>query len=284
MRDLRIVTHGAFVQVSPGATATRPRLVQFPGGATGRALQDTTLGGLDSADVNCAATGGGQPDRWFEGTFDADTDLSLQLAAGFDAALELRRGACASRGPVLQCAQGRSAQIGPVTVPAGAYCVIVDGMPTHGIQSGEFDLFARLGDAAPDPCALGECEPEVDAGLPVDAAPVILDAGTVDAGVAGEVNCGGTPCREVCCVGFAGPRCGAGCGFLEVPALCDGPEDCAEGEQCCVDQGTGARCGQCAPAQIVACHRDLECAEGTCQHCPFPGIGALDMCRVDGCP
>lgn len=299
--DFEVITHGAFVQANPGFGPARPRPVRFPIGGTGRALRDTTLGGVDSVDLSCANTGGGQPDRWFEVELAAPTDVSLQLAAGFDAALEVRDGPCAEPGAVRQCVRGRAARVAPLPMDAGRFCVIVDGDPGAGagIRAGGIDLFVRTADAAPDPCANGGCPPELDAAVlpPLDAASPMLDAGPPpdagtldaavsdqDAGVVGEVMCNGTPCRDTCCVGFAGAHCAVGCGFFEIPALCDGPEDCAAGEQCCADQGTGARCGQCNAAQVEVCHRDVECSAGTCISCAFPGVGSLQMCRENGCP
>ncbi len=287
--DFEVVTHGAFVQATPGFSPARPRPVRFPIGGTGRALRDTTLGGVDSVDLSCANTGGGQPDRWFEVELTAPTDVSLQLAAGFDAALEVRDGPCGEPGGVRRCVAGRTAFVDTLPMDAGRFCVIVDGDPGPGggIRSGGFDLFVQTADAAPDPCANGGCPPEVDAGVlpPLDAG-LPEDASVVaqDAGVAGELMCNGSPCQDTCCIGFNGTRCAAGCGPFEIPARCDGPEDCAAGEQCCADQGTGAHCGQCNPGQFEVCHRDVECSAGTCVACDFPGVGTLQMCRENGCP
>jgi hypothetical protein len=292
LRRFRVITRGAFVQAKPGFGAERPRPLRFPFGATGRALRDSTLGGNDTVDFTCgqARTGAGQPERWFEGELAEATDLRLQVSAGFDAALQLRAGRCADRGAVRGCAAGRAARIDGVTLDAGPFCVVVDGVSGRGVQSGPFDLFAYIADPAPDPCAQGGCEPEPDVGVSLDAAAPDAAANQdaqadQDAGVAGEVMCGGEICRDTCCVGFAGPRCAqGGCAFFEIPALCDGPEDCGAGEQCCADQVSGARCGQCGPQQVEVCHRDLECSAGRCIECGFPGVGSLQMCREGGCP
>lgn len=294
--DFEVVTHGAFVQANPGFGPARPRPVRFPVGGTGRALRDSTLGGADSVHLSCADRGTGHPDRWFEVELAAPTDVTVQLAADFDAALEVRDGPCAEPGGVRQCVHAGTTRIGPLPMDAGRFCVIVDGDSPlgGGIRAGGFDLFVRAADAAPDPCANGGCPPDPDAGVlpPLDAAVPLPDAGPLpdaapvdqDAGVVGEVMCNGTPCQDTCCVGFAGARCAVGCGFFEIPALCDGPEDCAPGEQCCADQGTGAHCGQCNPNQVEVCHRDIECSAGTCISCAFPGVGSLQMCRENGCP
>ena len=293
LRDLRVITHGAFVLPQPGSSAKHPRPVAFAVGATGRALRDTTLGATDSVDLTCAATGGGQPDRFFEGTLPVATHVTVQLSAGFDAAVEIRSGTCGQNGPVRNCGTGRSARLGPLAMDAGPFCIIVDGVDRGlvggqpRIHSGGFDLFVSTSDAAPDPCANGGCPDAAvpDAAVVVDAA--VVDAGVPpaqDAGVAGEVACGASVCQGLCCVGFLGAHCAAACNFIELPATCDGPEDCGGGQQCCADQATGAHCGSCAANQVEVCHRDSECSAGSCIACPFPGVGTLQMCRVGGCP
>lgn len=93
----------------------------------------------------------------------------------------------------------------------------------------------------------------------------VVCPGTLDCSCTGE---------ERCCVlrdedlGIVGARCGDATACVDLPVFCDGPEDCAAGQQCCFEPEpeVGARCvaeGECTGAEAeVVCRADDDCPEG----------------------
>jgi hypothetical protein len=125
------------------------------------------------------------------------------------------------------------------------------------------------------------------------------------------VGCGNMTCSptETCCVTPVGAafqsmcRAGTSCGSGSAAALCDGPEDCMNGEGCCAQVvfdvpdggGTGpmpqsgmAGCGAMCPAEVLGgglnrtdfksklCHSPTDCAE-------YYGEIFGGMVKFDGC-
>lgn len=285
LRDFNMLPRGRFQHHPPGTRQTRPEVVRFPVGGATRALRRTTLAGVDEADLSCAPTlspVGGSPERWFELQLPAANEATVRLVAGFWSAVELRTGSCAAAGPALACEAGEmvgqrygaAPQLGPLSLQAGSYCLVVDGVVGDRGAGGPFELRVDLAQPpAPPLCAEPPCprwllaskwatEPEV-------------------------VDCGGAACTlpaEICCVGFAGAACSASCGFGTLPVRCDGPEDCGAGEVCCESMNTGALCAaECVADQEQRCHTDEDCSGTSCTSCPMPMLGALDLC-VDACP
>jgi hypothetical protein len=111
---------------------------------------------------------------------------------------------------------------------------------------------------------------------PIDAAPGTPDAppATTDAPPASiGVQCGETLCTDTCCVDTSGSTMACqteACASGQVPATCDGTEDCSgEGMLCCAAfSGTSATVGcatTCSLAQVV--HTAGECPTGA-TFCP----------------
>ncbi len=276
--DFEILTWGAFVGPSPGSRQSAPKALRMRNGALGRALRETTLGGVDSVALSCGDThspGGDAPERWFELEVAEARSVELRVAADFPAALELRRGACVDEGAVLDCDAGSfGPRLAPRVLEPGTWCVVVDGdlRGAHEVaRGGRFDLFATLdeGWARPDdPPALAQC----DAPAPIERSIAC-----------GEATCEG---ESVCCAGFAGTRCAAGevCGGGELAITCDGPEECAPGERCCAGFPLGAAClAECGANDQIRCHEDADCGGLRCQSCDFPPLGAVMVC-ADDCP
>jgi hypothetical protein len=103
-----------------------------------------------------------------------------------------------------------------------------------------------------------------------------------------QITCGTLSCdltQNTCCIGFLGSECVAGmnqmCGFGSVPQVCDGPEECAEGQSCCLDFGLPASyscADQCM--NVTLCHADSDCSTGeTCKNCQYPNV-AVAVCTT----
>jgi len=127
-------------------------------------------------------------------------------------------------------------------------------------------------------------DPQADPEPEADPAPE-ADPEPEDDPEAGVVSCGDSSCSlddSVCCVGLGGSSCKAECGFLEAPAGCDGPEDCGQGQECCVGFPSGARClDACGGQDQSLCHDDGDC-EGpdSCIECSFPGSPPTMVCAT----
>ena len=167
-----------------------------------------------------------------------------------------------------------------------------DGMDAGGAaDGGESD--GDSGDVDPTDDGGGgggdDAGPGIDASDSTDGGGVDPDGGSgmTDAGPTG-VDCMGMICEgstPFCCVTAGGTGAMASCVATAdmcagVPLTCDGPEDCASGEQCCVTLGGvggtsgGARCvaGACPGTSRVACHAADECPAGDGRMlmcCPF---------------
>jgi len=108
-----------------------------------------------------------------------------------------------------------------------------------------------------------DCEPE-----PVD------EAATPGDDRAGFVACAGAESAEICGPGSGccgdGSRCASDAGECESSdwfSSCDGPEDCAPGEQCWVDDQS-IRCStEATPYSYVRCHTDTDCPTFTENAC-----------------
>ena len=101
-----VMTGGAFVAPIQGSRQSAPKPLRLVNGALGRALVDTTLGGIDTVALSCGDThdaAGLAPERWFEFKVAQRRTVAFQLAADFRAGLELRGGPCAQAGPALDC-------------------------------------------------------------------------------------------------------------------------------------------------------------------------------------
>ena len=119
--------------------------------------------------------------------------------------------------------------------------------------------------------------PEVDAALEPAAPAVPDDPAGFGHEAPGLISCGfGDPfltCDQstsVCCVGeFDADSVvcvqGFSCGDAGNAAACDGPEDCRDGEKCCVDTVEGTnKCvrDECKTGQLQMCHTAEDCAIG----------------------
>lgn len=129
-----------------------------------------------------------------------------------------------------------------------------------------------------------------------DAGP---DATMIDAGQVGAVVCESEAQRcptpgQICCDTQPGPdRCTA----ADVPCAgqtmaCDGPEDCAATEDCCL-WSNGSRCtaagicGNTGSITEVMCHLPADCpieAPSCCGTAPGPLLDLYFVCRQGGCP
>lgn len=98
------------------------------------------------------------PDVWYEldlGAFTAPVEVHAAVDASFDAALELRRGACADTlsldcdraGPLTRASSSLAARLEP-----GAYWLVVDG--ADAASHGDFQLHVEL-DPSPERCSAG---------------------------------------------------------------------------------------------------------------------------------
>ncbi|MBZ0230722.1 MAG: hypothetical protein K8M05_00100 [Deltaproteobacteria bacterium] len=73
---------------------------------------------------------------------------------------------------------------------------------------------------------------------------------------------------------------------------CDGPEDCAVGDECCLFQGQGSRCiqaGVCGTTGAISnemCHAPTDCAQGEmcCGTAPGPQVDLYAICTMGPCP
>ena len=134
-------------------------------------------------------------------------------------------------------------------------------------------------DPDPDPEPDPEPEPEPDPDPEPEPEPSDPNAGVVP--------CGDAECdlsTSVCCVGLGGQQCAASCGAFEAPQACDGPEDCGDGQVCCVGFPSGAGCkASCGPSDQTLCHDDGDCSgENSCNACSFPGSPPTNVCNT-GC-
>ncbi len=120
--------------------------------------------------------------------------------------------------------------------------------------------------------------------VPADARPR-ADASPYDAALG--VACKGEDCAlgQACCrellmpgqpIHFCAPEATT---CIEVSYTCDGPEDCADGEQCC-DVGDGAVECTTEACAIIVCHKDEHCPGGL-QCCDTP-VGVVKACQF-GC-
>ncbi|MFT3924118.1 MAG: hypothetical protein QM778_16400 [Myxococcales bacterium] len=86
---------------------------------------------------------------------------------------------------------------------------------------------------------------------------------------AGVVECGNAhECdvtKDHCCLVFGGfgDACGSSPCENNWPVLCDGPEDCQQGQSCCF-QGGPTSCQSVCDADKVLCHQDSACPSGKC--------------------
>ncbi|MCB9537271.1 MAG: carboxypeptidase regulatory-like domain-containing protein [Myxococcales bacterium] len=273
--DAEIAVYASLQQTLPSRRADRPDRLRWGPAATGKAVHGTTLGGVDATDVGCADTAGG-PEAWYALELPEANQIEVRLAAAFEGALELRRGRCEDDGPALACAAGRDARIPPTAVPAGTVCLVVDGQAGARTQAGPYDLFLSVETPLTPDC--GDCA------LPPDpAGPDLDEPGVVACNHwQGFVQACDTRAGFTCCLGQYS-SCERQCGSVTVPALCDGPEDCADGWSCCGGALTGAACAEtCAPEQFAACHEDADCPGDTpCTACQLPFVGAVSVCTAD---
>lgn len=275
--DFEVLTWGAFVGTEPGSRQSHPKQLGIREGAMGRALRQSTLGGVDTVALSCGDTGGQSgeaPERWYDFEVAERRTVTFSLTADFPAAVELREGACAEGGPVLDCDAGSFApSLAPRALRPGTWCLVVDGDLQGGAaaRSGRFELFVGL-----------------DA--PWTRPPAAAPAARCDAPepIARSVECGAAVCEgeAVCCAGFAGTRCAEGgqCEAAELAITCDGPEECGAGQRCCAGFPLGAACvAECGANEQIRCHEDADCDGQRCQPCDFPPVGAVRIC-ADVCP
>ena len=146
VEDFAVVTRGSFHRQQLGQSAT-PIELPLRSGTLGRRVIGTTASYVSSVNLSCANTPG--PDRFYEFTLPAANTVSVRAVAGFDSALELRLGPCATGTVVLACDDnsliGTNPRIAPMALNTGTYCVVVDSVSS----SGKFDLTLSLATAAP---------------------------------------------------------------------------------------------------------------------------------------
>ena len=282
LQDFTVLTYGSFYQATPGSRAQRPRPFRFGPGAHARRVRETTLGGIDTGDPTCAPAREGAssgPERWYELVLPAARTLSVELAAGFSAAVELWPGHCEQRPAanevLCQPVPWPAGELHSLAtldagrLAAGTYCLRVDGVATgtDRTPSGRFELGARIDEPLSErECAEGCEEPEPE-----------------------TVACGPDFCvvpDRLCCVTFFPPD--LSCQFAcpgGGPLRCDGPEDCPAPQRCCsyVNQLTMqayASCEDtCQAAEDEVCHTDEDCSAGTCTPQQYPLLGTVHMCR-----
>lgn len=99
-----------------------------------------------------------------------------------------------------------------------------------------------------------------------------------------DVACGDARCNvgpQQCCIDSSGgTQCGsAGDACHGTSALCDGPDDCPMGDQCCAD-GSTVFCDR-------TCDRHACLADGDCplsiHHCCHDAMTPWGVCSPDGC-
>lgn len=101
-----------------------------------------------------------------------------------------------------------------------------------------------------------------------------------------SVACGDASCNvgtEQCCVDPASDRmqCGsAGDLCPGTSALCDGPDDCQHGDQCCAD-GSTVFCDKACGHQ--ACQFDRDCPPLTAPSCCHDPLTPWGVCSQPGC-
>lgn len=147
----------------------------------------------------------------------------------------------------------------------------------------------------PPPPVAGEMMGEMTAGETSPVQPVAgettMPSTEQTPGVTGEVSCGNTSCdlsTNVCCVGLTGEECQSGdmCPDFSAPKVCDGPEDCESGQNCCVSFPAGSSCkAACDPnaLELTLCHQDAECSNGqVCARCVYPGNSIVQICNAPG--
>ncbi len=146
------------------------------------------------------------------------------------------------------------------------------------------DAPAPDGGAPPPPPDARDASTDAPHDAPADGPPQQMDGGDGgDAGAAGDVACGSAgTCRvptNQCCVtnsdgGSASGACQAPGAMCPYGVLtCDGPEDCAPTEHCCISGSTAAcAVNPCMPL----CHGDGDCAGSTCM--PGSFLGAYGQC------
>ncbi len=158
----------------------------------------------------------------------------------------------------------------------------------HPVDSG---VSASWPDASPrhDASAAPDATVTADSGVSGsrDAATGV-DAGQTADPHQGVVGCDQMSCdlsTSLCCVGLSGSSCkpiADGCGRLEAPQHCDGPEDCTGADICCVGFPAGANCKTaCGGLEQELCHATSDCSTSgdSCQLCMFPG-GSANVCTT----
>ena len=167
-------------------------------------------------------------------------------------------------------------------------CTLTDGQSTRGICSfdGNPPMQGVVGCDLPEEPPVGGEEPPVGGEEP----PVGGEEPPGDySDFEGNVLCGGGECSlegNICCTGLGGQTCepGAMCPALNAPQLCDGPEDCAAGDTCCVGFPSGAACRDaCGGNEQTLCHFDQDCPAGQiCKTCQYPGGTPVVICGAPG--
>jgi hypothetical protein len=174
-----------------------------------------------------------------------------------------------------------------VALAAMLACAGACGSSSSSESSGD------AGDAASDAAS--------DAQRLLDVTP--LDTPPADANDPNHVKCGQRDVCDLsiadCCARSGGGACiprGGDCDGYRL--TCDGPEDCASGQVCCVNAGGGSLTAvSCvAPEACVGeagastasrvCHVDAECTDPSTPHCCFFGLGGVlvGTCHASTCP
>ncbi len=108
---------------------------------------------------------------------------------------------------------------------------------------------------------------------------------------ANQTCSGATP--ECCDVESGTDTCIAQSGACAGDRLeCDGPEDCGQGQECCLFEGQGSRCldeGICGTTGSISnemCHvrEDCDLNETCCASAPAPDVDLYPTCLVGACP
>lgn len=156
LRDFEVQVHGVYQQgTARGRTLASATPLRLLSGQQGVYVRSSTLGARDRGTLGCVDTQGvsqtsGPGERYFEFTLPAARTVSLDVLAAFDAAIELRAGACALAGAVYQCSDNpspshRNPRLVPESLGAGTYCVVVDGVDGGTFaNSGAFEMSLRF--------------------------------------------------------------------------------------------------------------------------------------------
>src|SRR5262245_24464959 len=91
---------------------------------------------------------------------------------------------------------------------------------------------------------------------------VVADGAPLDTPSVGPIDCPGSMCGVVCCVGQCQNTTCTGKVFR-----CDGPEDCNPGEVCCNNQN-GSLCTTTCSGAFEVCHTTTDCSF-SCNDCGF---------------